>query len=191
MSYSVEQIKCNPYEKCPIYETENFVFRKVQEDDAEDLLQCYSDPVSAKIFNSDNCTSNFIYSSLDEMKDCIKFWLDAYENKYYVRFSIVDKEINKATGTIEFFAKQDNTENTGKVGVLRLDLSSKYEKESIIIEILNMIEQNFYDCFEVESIITKAIPEAKERIKALKIIGYNEVKKSSILPYDSYHIRVK
>ena len=52
------------YEKCPVYETKQFIFRMVEENDAEDLLSCYSDKTSAKFFNSDNCTSDFIYKSL-------------------------------------------------------------------------------------------------------------------------------
>jgi len=183
--------KENPYEKCPIYETKQLVFRIVQEEDAEDLLECYSDVFSAKFFNNDNCTSNFIYQSLDEMKNCIRCWLDEYEKQCFIRFSIVDKKIKKAIGTIEFFPKHETFKDFGKVGVLRIDLASKYEKEGLITEILNMVEGNFYDCFEVESIITKAIPEAKQRIIALKNSDYQELNNNTIVSFDYYYIRVK
>ncbi len=83
--------RVNPYDKCPVYESRNFLLRLVEENDAEDLIDCYSDPISAKLFNSDNCTSNFIYKTIDEVEDCIKFWLNEYKDQLYVRFSIVDK----------------------------------------------------------------------------------------------------
>ena len=183
--------KENPYKKCPIYETKQFIFRLVEENDAEDLLECYSNAISAKFFNSDNCTSDFIYKSLDEMSSCIKFWIYEYENHGYVRFSIVDKIRGKAIGTIEMFAKQESFGDFGKVGVLRLDLASGYEKVEIITELLNIIEDNFYYNFEVESIITKAIPEAKQRVSALKNSGFRELEPNTIVSFDSYFIKVK
>ncbi len=181
----------NPYKKCPIYETKRFILRLVEEKDAEDLLECYSDTISAKFFNSDNCTSDFIYKTLDEMRNSIKFWLWEYKNQGYVRFSIVDKIRSKAFGTIEMFAKGDYIGEYGKVGVLRLDLASRYEKVDVITELLDTIEENFYCDFEVENIITKAIPEAKERVAALKNSGFRELEGNTIVPYDCYFIKAK
>ena len=182
--------KENPYQKCPTYETESFVLRLVEENDAEDLLECYSDPVSSKFFNSDNCINNFIYKAIDEMKNCIEFWIQSYENQWFIRFSIIDKKINKAIGTVEFFAKQETFKIYGRVGILRIDLVSTYEKEIPISEILNLVDDNFYEFFEVESIIIKAIPEAGQRIMALRNNGYKELNYNPIMPFDSYYIRV-
>ncbi|WP_291579072.1 GNAT family N-acetyltransferase [Clostridium sp. UBA6640] len=183
--------KENPYEKCPTYETKHFIIRMVSESDAEDLLKCYSDAASAKIFNSDNCTSNFIYKSLEEMKNCIRFWLDQYEKGYFIRFSIVDRTNNSAIGTIEFFTKPVELDEIFMVGLLRLDLASKYEKHEFIREIIDEVDENFYDVFEVEDIITKAIPEAKERIYALKERDFIELEKNASFPFDFYFIRKK
>ena len=183
--------KVNPYEECPTYETKQFIFRLVEETDSEDLLQCYSDPESARLFNSDNCTSDFIFKSFDEVKNCIKLWLQHYREKYYVRFSIMDKLNERAIGTIEFFAKPVAFDEITKVGLLRLDLVSKYEKEESIIEMLETILHNFYDVFEVEHIITKAIPEAEERIAALKNKGFIELENMKMIPFDFYFIRAK
>ncbi|MCM1991626.1 GNAT family N-acetyltransferase [Oceanirhabdus seepicola] len=183
--------KENPYERCPIYESKGFILRLVEEKDSEDLLECYSNPIAAKFFNSDNCTSDFIYETLDEMKECIKFWICEYKNNGYVRFSIVDKIRNKAIGTIEMFAKQDYIGEFGEVGVLRLDLASKYEKVEVITELLDTIEANFYCDFEVENIITKAIPEAIQRVSALKNRGFRELETNTIVPFDCYFLKSK
>lgn len=183
--------KESSFEKCPIYESKQFVFRLVEENDAKDLLKCYSDPASARVFNSDNCTSNFIFKSLEEMENCIRFWLNEYKNQCYVRFSIIDKIRGKAVGTIEIFAKKCEFAEIGKVGILRLDLASQYEKEELIGEIVDVINDNFYDDFEVENIITKAIPETKQRICALKNRGFMKLQSNTILPYDYYFMRTK
>jgi len=184
----MEEVSSNVYEKCPIYENENFLLSLVEKSDTEDLLECYSDPVSAKFFNSDNCTSDFVYKTLEEMGDCIDFWLAEYKNRYYVRFSVIDKKTEKAIGTIEFFAKEENFE-IGKVGLLRLDLSSSYENERSISDLFVIIEQEFPKAFGIENIITKAIPEAFSRIAALKSAGYTGLSDERINKYDHYYIK--
>lgn len=161
----------------------------VEEDDSDDLLECYSDPKSVKIFNSDNCTSDFLYKSSEEVKACIECWIEEFKQQGFVRFSIVHKEINKAIGTIEMFAKEKEFDNAGRVGVLRLDLASYYEKDEFIREILEMIDDNLFADFEVDSIITKAIPEAIERTTALKRNGYEGLEKNTIVPYDNYYMK--
>lgn len=182
--------KVNPYQKCPVYETNRFFFRLVRETDDEDLLECYSDQISKKFFNSDNCTSDFVYNTLEEMQSCIRFWLDEYKKHYYVRFSVVDKIMEKAIGTIEFFAKDELYSVYGIIGILRIDLVSTYEKEDMIKEILGMVDDNLYDDFGVDSILTKAIPEDKQRLVALKVMGYS-LAKEKILPFDFYYIKTR
>lgn len=182
MSYSI-------YEKCPVYESEKFIFRMVEEKDAKDLLDCYSDPKAVKLFNSDNCTSDFFYKTLEEMEECIHFWLDQYKDKYYVRFSIVDKQSNKAIGTIEFYDRKVSYKDITKVGVQRVDLASKYEKEIFISEIIDIVIDNLCEAFQVEHIITKAIQDAKERILSLNNKNFERLEDKAILPYDDYYIR--
>lgn len=181
----------NPYEKCPVYETKRFIFRMVEEKDAKDLLDCYSDEAATKLFKSDNCTSNFIYKTLKEMENWIKTWIDQYHTKDYVRFSIIDKLYDKAIGTIEFFAKPVDYKGIFKLGMLRLDLAQRYENEKAIVEILDLVNDNFYDDFEVKHIITKAIPVAKQRVVALKEDGFIELENNTMVPFDSYFIRAK
>ncbi|RPJ51501.1 MAG: hypothetical protein EHM21_02575 [Chloroflexi bacterium] len=187
----VRQTAENPYLHCPTYETSRFSFRMVRPEDAEDLLECYSDPASAPLFNSDNCTSDFIYHTLDEMQRCIQFWLDDYERHAYVRFSIIDQSRVKAVGTIEFFARPGASNNFGRVGLLRLDLAARYETPDQIAEILQMVENHFYAPFQVDSIITKAIPAAAERIRALESAGYRALPPNTIVTYPDYYASVR
>lgn len=164
-----------PYENKLKYDTKHFTVRMVQEHDAEDLLSCYSDPKAAPLFNSDNCTGDFIYDSVEDVRSLIKFWKREYEQGYYVRFALVFKERNKAIGTLEMFAKEKVFEEVGSVGVLRIDLASEYERKQYIDEIMSLVCEFFFEDFGVQNIITKSVPQAKERITSLKAFGYKPV----------------
>ena len=155
----------NPYEKCPVYETEHFLIRLIQLEDAENLVKCYSDSKSQEIFNADNCAGDFCINTAEGMTVCINAWLQAYEQEEYIRFAIVDKSFDKAIGTIEMFG--------GDTGVLRIDIASVYEKSSYLEEIIEVCVKNFYDLFSVKIIATKAIPKAQARIEALLKSGFS------------------
>ena len=45
----------NVYENLQAFESENFLLRGVQMQDAEDLLKVYSDEKAVAFFNGDNC----------------------------------------------------------------------------------------------------------------------------------------
>ena len=154
----------NPYEICPCFETEKFVLRLVEKSDAEDLLECYSDEISQKYFNADNCINDFKYKTLDEMYKTIDFWIQAYENNDFVRFSIIYKLNGKTIGTIEIFG--------GTYGVLRIDIKSEFEKKDHLKEIIHVSACNFFVLFDIKNMITKAIPEAIDRIHALIECGF-------------------
>ena len=162
--------KPDPYDKCPEYESEHFRLRLVSMDDAEDLFLCYSDPEAQKIFNSDNCTSDFKFSTLEHMKAYMEGWLDAYKNRAFIRYTIIDKKINKAVGTAEIFGGDRGGECTD-FGVLRIDVISEYEDEESLAELLKISDSFFFDV-NTEMFITKAIPEAANRIAALVKNGY-------------------
>lgn len=183
--------KFDPYEICPTFETEHFIYRLVCQDDAIHLLECYRDPIANRIFNSDNCLSGFYVETIEKMRSFIDFWLKEYEQKYYIRFSILDKNDKKAIGTIEFFARNEVVNDYGKIGILRVDLSTRYEKFGVITEILQLVDDTFYECFSVDGIATKAIPLARQRILALEKLGYQEFNESQIIPYDDYYIKVR
>ena len=162
----------NPYEKCPEFENENFQLRMVRAEDLEDLLKVYSDKKSVPFFNSDNCHGDtFYYDTKEKMKKAIDFWFYSYEQKYFVRWTIVSKKTGEAVGTIELFNRQadDFFNNTG---LLRLDLRSDYEKEECIFEILSLIAPPTYEMFNCPKIATKIPPTATERKAAALRLGF-------------------
>ena len=95
----------------------------------------YGDAMSNNIFASRHAT-------LEEMRKCIAVWLDEYRNKYYIRFSVIDKTTDKAIGTIEVF------DNTGKDdSYLHIDLSAPYEIQSCISELLTLADKALFKTF--------------------------------------------
>ncbi len=156
----------DPYVSCPMLETDHFLLRLVQESDAEDLLRCYSDPEAERFFNADNCTSNFCYTTKAQMRECIRFWLRSYQARYFVRWSIIDKQVNRAIGTVEMFADPQAW------GVLRVDLAASYETDMFLDELFSLASRRFFTLFGVDKMLTKAIPEAVARIAPLRKNGF-------------------
>lgn len=163
----------NVYKSCPRFENEHFLLRYVQIDDCSDLLKVYSDKKAVPFFNSDNCYGDdFHYTTEERMKKAIEYWFFEYNRKGFVRWSIVDKSSNEVIGTIELFHRKSKDYFT-KCGLLRLDLRSDYETANKIIDILFLILQPTFKIFHCDKIATKAIPEARERIDALKGLGFS------------------
>ncbi len=170
LTWLTQSGKKDPYVECPTFETGNFVLRIVTESDAADLLACYADANARPIFNSDTCTSNFFFDTYNEMRDCIKLWLQSYSRKEYIRFSIIDRSSSHVAGTIEMFGRIGKYKNPR--GILRLDIASKYEETVYLNELFSLCLEDFFDLFAVDLIVTKAVPEAAKRITVLKKLGF-------------------
>lgn len=160
------------YGKCPIIENDRFLLRLIAEDDAHDLFKVYSDKKALPFFNSDNCHGdNFYMTEEKNVLEVIRYWLLEYENKGFVRFSIVDKTKNTVVGTIELFnRKADDYFND--CGLLRLDLHFDYENSGDIADILSLITEPAFELFHCSMIATKAPVYAVDRIAALKETGF-------------------
>ncbi|GKX30669.1 hypothetical protein SH1V18_31490 [Vallitalea longa] len=177
------------YKICPVYKNEYITFRQTIMEDSKDLLRCYSDEKAVPLFNSDNCHGDdFYYNTLEKMKKAIGFWKFSYENRYFVRWTIILNSTNEIIGTIEMFHRTAEDE-FNHYGVLRIDLDSKHENQKIIDAILEIVNDNFYNLFDVNVILTKAIPQAKDRILSLTKKGYVPLGKKFIV-YDDYFLRV-
>lgn len=162
----------NPYEKCPVYENENYLLRLVDLADAADLLQVYSDKKAVPFFNSDNCNGDdFYYTSLERVQSAIEFWLCEYQRKGFVRWVIVDKNTSCAIGTIELFHRKSE-DYFNNCGLLRLDLRSDYERSGNISEILSLIVPPAFDLFDCEMLATKIPPVAAERRAVMEKAGF-------------------
>lgn len=156
------------YEECPVLENENYLLRFVEYGDAPFLLSVYSDKKSVPLFNSDNCHGDdFYYESLERMQEAVMYWIREYEANSFVRWSVIDKKTKEVVGTIEVFHRKSQ-DYFNQCGLLRMDLRSDYETENCIGNLLGILVTPIYHLFKCKTIVTKAIPLAKERIKALK-----------------------
>ena len=94
------------YESCPEFEDGTWLLRFVRKEDADDLLAVYGDRNALPFFNSDNCHGdNFYYNTKEKMDKAIDFWLYSYGQKYFVRWTVIEKTAGKAVGTIEMFRR--------------------------------------------------------------------------------------
>jgi ribosomal-protein-alanine N-acetyltransferase len=176
------------YEECPVFKNDLITLRKTSKEDAKELLKCYSDQASVPLFNSDNCHGDdFYYTTIERMSKAIYFWDMSYNARYFVRMTIIYNDTNEKIGTIEMF-NRGRIENFGFHGILRIDLQSQYEKKDIILAILHLANQFFYEAFSVDCIITKAIPSADERIDALMSEKYHKIEE---FPIEHYYVGYK
>lgn len=160
------------YKHCPEFENTRYLLRFTRTEDCADLLKVYSDEKAVPLFNSDNCHGDdFHYTTMVRMKQAIDFWLFSYENRFFVRWTIIDKLQNEAIGTIELFHR-DAEDSFTNCGLLRLDLRSDHENSVEIKEILSLIIPETYQLFSCDKIATKAVPQATERIAALEKFGF-------------------
>lgn len=162
----------NVYEKFPVMENDKFLLRELdREKDAEDLLRVYSDERALPLFNSDNCTDDFHYETLEQMNDAIQFWQFSYERGYFVRWVIEEKSSGEAVGTIELFNRraEDHFDNCG---LLRLDLRSDHETEECISSILELLVPRVKEMFGCDMIATKAVASADRRISVLERMNF-------------------
>lgn len=164
----------NVYEQCPVFENSDYLLRFVEPTDANDLLEVYGDKNALPFFNSDNCDGdNFYYSNLDKMSQAIDFWIKSYKTKWFVRWVIIDKKTSRAIGAVELFHRVSD-DNFNGMGVLRLDVGSKYEKEDVLTNLLLLILTKAYDLFDCKEIITKVPIYAVERMCAVKKVGFKK-----------------
>lgn len=172
----------NVYENCPVFENKGYKIRLISKDDVQDLIKLYSDEKAVKFCNCDNCHGGFLFRTIEEMDNTIKWWLIEYQKKGFVRFSIISKKINEVIGTIELFHRNSN-DFFSNCGLLRLDLRSDYEKEEVINSIIELILVDTFMYFDCNKIATKIIDDAKERKEAFEKLGF-VLSKESLIGFD-------
>lgn len=157
----------NVYESCPEITTPRFVLRLVRPEDVSGLLEVYSDPAAQQCFNADNCTSDFCYTTLRQMEECMNMWLWSYRRGDFVRWTILHDDV--PMGTVEMFRRSDED---GGTGVLRLDLHSRLENTSALSELLITLLPEMHRLFGCACVLTKSTPEMKPRCQILQQLGF-------------------
>ncbi|MCI9288051.1 MAG: GNAT family N-acetyltransferase [Oscillospiraceae bacterium] len=178
------------YQQCPTLENHRFLLRFVEEEDCADLLEVYSDKYALPFFNSDNCDGdNFYYDTPERMRDALRFWRQAYQDGWFVRWSVVDRAASKVIGTTEVCRRVSDDVFNG-AGILRLDVKSSRETEDDLAEIAALIIPTVFEALNCGTIITKVPIYAIERIRAVQRLGFTQSEHVLIgktgYPYDGY-----
>ncbi len=176
------------YEKCPCFESSSFTLRFVSFDDCKNLLRCYSDNNSRRIFNNDNCTSDFYYDDIHSMKECINFFIQSYKDHEFVRFSIIDKMTGLAVGTMEMYGKESYIKQVNS-GILRIDLCYEYETENYLKELVDISNREFFSAFNVNLIATKIPSFATVRRKVFNEMGYRRIDLKNLNLSNDYYYK--
>ena len=158
------QTRDDPYQHCPEFDTARFHLRQVREEDAGDLLCFYGDAADWMFFANavgDQHIFTNAHPPAAEVAKLIRFWLEEYRNRVYLRLSVIDKATGKAVGTIELCHTY-----------LHLDLSAPYETREAIAELLTLADREFFALQGVPCLQIKALPDATERLAALAAAGY-------------------
>lgn len=174
---------------CPIYETEHFRIKQLEIDDVDDLFFCYSDPEAARYFNGDCCGDDFYYTDKEKFRECVEYWLNRYELKDFVRWSIQDKERDQLVGTIEVCPSLKYAVDGRRMGILRIDLKSEYERLDVLKELMDILLANIYEDFEVASVIMKIQKDAEERQKLIQEYQFVNAKDECNISLEDYYIR--
>jgi ribosomal-protein-alanine N-acetyltransferase len=153
------------------------------------LLKCYSDEKAVPLFNSDNCTDNFHYTTLEQLYRSMDLWEYSYNTGSFVRWTIVANGSDEIIGTVEMFGRGPDA-SLGRYGILRIDLRSDYETGPIIADILEIADTYFFAAFDVNAILTKAVPAAAVRIVTLLDAGYKPYE-GNLLKHGDYYIRIR
>jgi ribosomal-protein-alanine N-acetyltransferase len=80
----------------PILETERLILRELVEDDARDILNCFSNAEVLRYYGQKPLTS------LDQVKQIIRNFSTNYDEKRGIKWGIEQKEIGSLIGTIGF-----------------------------------------------------------------------------------------
>jgi len=174
---------------CPEYETEHFKIRKWEAEDVEGLFPCYSDPEAARYFNGDCCGDDFYYTDKEKFRECVEYWLSRYEARDFVRWSVLDKETGLLIGTLEVCPSLKYAVDGRKMGILRIDLKSEYERWPVLKELMDVLICHIYEDLEVASIIMKIQKDAGERQKLIKEYQFVDAKEECNISLEDYYIR--
>ena len=162
------------YENCPVIENERFVMRLTTHEDCRQLLKVYSDEKAVELFNSDNCNGDhFHYQTMERMKQAIDFWIFSYQNRYFVRWTIIDKQSAEGIGTVELFRREADDAFTD-TALLRVDVRSDYERPQELECLFGALLVPACDYFGCRTITTKAAPKAAVRREMLQKMGFVE-----------------
>ena len=158
-------------------------------EDSEGLFSCYSNAKAVKYFNGDCCGDDFYYTGFSQFVKCMEFWESRYKEKDFVRFTVMDIEMEKIIGMVEICPSYKYSVDGNCMGILRLDLLPEYEAGKDIQELMETLLKHIYEDFHVRSVIMKAQEDALIRRNVLRGLYFVPAQHECSIPFKDYFIR--
>lgn len=143
----------------PVIETENIRLRKLRQEDAEELLNYYS---NEKVYRYLDWNGP---ETLKRCNEVIKIWNQGYIDGWIIRFAIADKETDKIIGTIFL------NEFEGKRAEIGYELSESYWRQGIMSEAIRAVLNlgfNNLGIVRIQAFVCKENTASKEILKKFK-----------------------
>ena len=110
------------------------------------------------------------------------------EVKFVTAYEVINRNM---VGTIEACPSLKYAVDGKMMGILRIDLRSKYEKQAVLEELMDILMVNIYKDFQVASVIMKIQKEAEERQKLIKKYQFVSAKEECNIGLSDYYVRYK
>ena len=163
-----------------------FTIRRIRADDAGALMACYSDPLAWPFFNEDNCSGHFMFTTREVMDQAIQIWTTCHDTRQFARYTLLDAGV--PFGTVEFCPRRELHPVHGRVSIVRADVDPAHERSDAIQDILGCVIRDMMPAFRVDALITKAVPQAEERIAALGASGFRPTQDPSLSRFEHYFL---
>ncbi len=155
---------------CPVYITPNYTLRLVEPSDAAGLFKVYSEQNIQPYLNTDGYPFALNFTRQAEMEKCIALWRMAYEQRRFIRWTVLDFRAEPA-GTMEMSLLKGGDRGED-VGLLRLDLAPRHEFSHVVDEILDTALPSLHEGFGVRRLVTKATRRMLRRKVGLCLHGF-------------------
>ncbi len=177
-------------------ENSSYKIRVVNKKDLPHLLNIYSNHENLEYINKDDSNGeNFYCENIEKLIKKYQFWKYAYENKWFIKLSIISKKENKVIGLIELLYRKSYDSFNDTI-LIKLDLLLEKEKTEIIKDIFLLLENKILSKTKYSKIATKATSFMKERQRALIELGFKQSNRIMIglddnKEYKNYFIKKK
>ncbi len=152
------------FDEYPMLDLGDFILRKIDLSDQEDLHDIYSDERVMKYQGEP------VKSNIEQINEFIEFIDSGFKRKYFIRWGVVDKSYNKVIGLISFHHIDFNN-NNGQIGYI---LNRLYWNKGIMSFVVSEIIRYLFRDLKLHKLELSIHPENIASIRIAEKIGFKE-----------------
>ncbi|MGM0369334.1 MAG: GNAT family N-acetyltransferase [Bacillota bacterium] len=152
------------FSQFPELETERLVLREVKLEDAEDLLEVFSNPRVMKYYNM------YPFESLEEAKELISNYLLRFQQQQLLRWGLEEKKSEKLIGSCGFYNWQEDFCRA----TIGYELGSQYWEQGFMTEGLTEIIRFGFEKMRLNRIQALVEPPNRASRELLTSLGFKE-----------------